>query len=278
MWLAILKTLSHAIRGALAVDEKSMAYLEHYGYLSGNPLAGTFDLAGRIASAIRALQTAAGVEPTGMVDDQTKQIMRTPRCGCLDVQHLVSEEARWRKRDLTYGVEKYIQAMSTGDQDDLMEMAWKAWTDIADIRVKRIVTGSPDVLVTAGRGRADGFDGPGGTLAYAYLPNGTDQQLILRVDLDERFVRDTSQSQGIPYLNMFTHELGHILGLEHSRQSGALMAPFLNPAVATPQQSDDIPRIQALYGPSRTPGSPSSPAPKRKMTRMIVTGEFSIEE
>ena len=52
-------------------------------------------------------------------------------------------------------------------------------------------------------------------------------------------------------LNVACHEFGHLLGLTHSKKPGALMAPYYNPFIATPQQDDDIVRVQKLYGPNQ---------------------------
>lgn len=60
---------------------------------------------------------------------------------------------------------------------------------------------------------------------------------------------------GTPGYNLFTvaaHELGHSLGLSHSRDSTALMYPkykFINAATYTLPRDDTL-GIQALYGES----------------------------
>ena len=106
-----------------------------------------------------------------------------------------------------------------------------------------------DIIVTTGKGVQHQFDGRGGTLAWAYMPQGKNEKLLMRFDLDETWVADKT-NRGILLSNVACHEFGHLLGLGHSKKSQALMAPYYNPFVSAPQADDDIPKIQKLYGPN----------------------------
>ena len=46
------------------------------------------------------------------------------------------------------------------------------------------------------------------------------------------------------------HEIGHLLGLDHSNDEDALMYPYINNALKP--RDDDITKIQKLYGPLAT--------------------------
>ena len=245
------------------VTEDAIAYLAHYGYIASgiasaaiSPVLAVFNF----AAAVMEMQAVAGLPQTGQLDDATRAKMAEPRCGVLDVMRMV-EFARWRKNNLTYRIEKYVPGMSTSDQDDLQEEGWKKWMDIADVKVTRVTGTKADITVTALEGRQNGMDGPGGTLAWCYLPTGSDSPLTLAFDLSEAYVRSLTQGQrGILYGNVDTHEKGHGLGLDHSRVSSALMAPYYSPGTSKPQANDDIPRIVALYG-AATGTPPTTPTP-----------------
>lgn len=187
-------------------------------------------------------------------------------CGFDSLNQLTDDQraaltAKWNRRALTYAVEKYPGGLSPSQWDEVFEAAFQAWEDVADISIGRVVSGSKsDIVISTGRGRGDGFDGPSGVLAYAYLPQGDDGQLWMRIDLDEAWTQPMA-------LSAITHEVGHLLGLTHSNVKTALMAPYLS-ATNKPQQNDDIPRIVGLYGPAKKLETP--PGPSGKGQRIII--------
>lgn len=249
-------------------EDKMIAWLAHYGYLAGNVQSMATDASKKnsmVSDALKRAQESAGLPATGTLDSATEAKFSQSRCGCLDVE-MMREWARWRKNSLTYFIEKRVPNLP--DVDELISLAWQDWMNVADFRI--VPATSPngaDIIISTGSGRADGFDGPSGTLAWAYLPNGTDGQLLCRFDLGETWKKDSPQG-GILFRNVACHEFGHLLGLEHSRVSSALMAPFYNPAVVSPRQTDDIPRIVALYGKPPAPPPPPPPVPLPNMIRL----------
>ena len=259
-------------------------YLAHYGYLPIGVRSVAVDEGTRerlVTVALVNFQIAAGLPTTGELDEATQTKMSQPRCGCLDVQRNVVEWARWRKTDLKYFVEKRVTGLAADVVDGLIAAAWQDWMAVADIRIAPTNSaGDADMIISTGRGRGDGFDGPSGTLAWAYLPSGNDGQLLCRFDADETWLADNPQG-GILLRNVACHEFGHLLGLEHSRVSSALMAPFYSPAVTSPRQSDDIPRIQGLYGKPTAPPQPGPPL-GANMIRLAKTlpagvhGDFTL--
>jgi hypothetical protein len=79
------------------------------------------------------------------------------------------------------------------------------------------------------------------------MPDGKDTRREIKLDDDEAWVLDPRQ-RGVCLHNVLRHEIGHVLGLPHSRRSDALMSPMYNPIIASPQALDDIPRIRVRYG------------------------------
>ena len=223
-------------------------YLAQFGYLAVPPAqAGAQSLLG--TDAVRKFQEFAGLNENGLLDAETITKMQQPRCGCKDVLRLVDQAllARWRKNRLTYFIEKRVSQLDAPTVDAQIRAAFDDWEKVCDIKF----TISPsrteaDLIISVGNGAADNFDGPGSTLAWAFLPNGSDGQLLMRFDAAENW---TVSGNGIRFRNVACHEFGHMIGLEHSRVQSALMAPYYSASIAAPQANDDIPRVQALYGP-----------------------------
>ena len=87
------------------------------------------------------------------------------------------------------------------------------------------------------------FDGPGGNLGHAYFPRyGGD----VHIDDEESWTIMSNQGENLRYI--FTHELGHSLGLDHTPIRNAIMYPNSPGAVKSVKLSDDdIKAIKALY-------------------------------
>lgn len=263
-----------------AQAQRLVAYLEWYGHFDtpeAAPLAGMMGVEAaetKLLSAVASLQSYTAMEPKGEITPQLMRILELPRCGVADVLplSLTALEAKWRKPALTYHVAEFVNSISQKDQTDLIELAWDDWEASGDVHLVGLASrttpeGLPvDIMILTGRGRAHGFDGSSGTLAWAYLPGGDDRQLIMRFDLDERWLKEGSA--GILYRNVACHEFGHLLGLDHSRVNTALMAPYYSAGVVSPQQNDDVTRIESMYGKPKTP--PTKPGGEWKV---IITGK-----
>lgn len=54
---------------------------------------------------------------------------------------------------------------------------------------------------------------------------------------------------GTDLLQVAAHEFGHVLGLQHSLEPGAIMSPFYSDSYPLRLSEDDTRGIQYLYGP-----------------------------
>ncbi len=248
-------------------------YLSFFGYV-GVHLLKNLDMAD-LKSAARAFQRWFGLKQDGIIGPKTVRAMQCPRCGCpdlldsdkkehveyLQMQERVAEQReRWTKTELTYAITGYVGGLSKTFQADCIAAAFSSWTNLIDLEIRRcsrLKFKEADIVITHGKGKEHGFDGQGGTLAWAYLPNGN-KQLMMRFDLAETWVK-SPKDRGIHFQTVAAHEIGHLLGLKHSKVRGALMAPYYNPFVGKPQAKDDITRVQSLYGPSGLPQSITQP-------------------
>lgn len=183
---------------------------------------------------------------------------------------------RWNKRDLAYCIYDRVPGIAADDFADVIGAGYKAWAAACDLRFTQVTDyRKADLLVLARR-----IDRKGGILAEHQLPPGNDMQLRGWLDLAESWTLDM-------LLGVWTHELGHGVGLSHTNTPNSLMNPFWNPAISTPQ-TWDIEAVQALYGASKpanptqppvqpSPGSPSSFTGMVEIPPGLMPGVYRLE-
>lgn len=238
------------------------AFLTEFGYLDPTL---THD-EGAVETAVATAQEAYGVPVTGEVDAMTERaFVRIPRCGVSDAWRAMEALNRWGPRHLSYAVEATPRGSGLTQELALLEIAaaFQSWSGVCGLTFERIQSTSQcNLLIGVGRGSRAGFDGQSGTLAWAELPptDGHTRQLTMRFDLDENYVAALT-GNGILLENVACHEIGHMLGLNHTNVQGSLMLPTYNPRIPKPT-SDDIRRAVERYGPpAAAPVPPTGPVP-----------------
>ncbi|NOQ75154.1 MAG: matrixin family metalloprotease [Crocinitomix sp.] len=151
--------------------------------------------------------------------------------------------------DLTYHFENGTPDIAGAGEEVIVENAMAEWVLHAGLTFTETGTvglaNSIDISWASGdHGDGNAFDGPSGTLAHAYYPQYGGE---MHFDEAETW---TTGGGGIDLFAVAVHELGHALGLAHSDNGSAVMAPYYAGAI-TGLHSDDIAGIQALY--SSTP-------------------------
>uniref|UniRef100_A0A667XZF8 Matrix metallopeptidase 13a n=1 Tax=Myripristis murdjan TaxID=586833 RepID=A0A667XZF8_9TELE len=214
------------------------------------------------------MQRFFGLTITGMLDSETVEMMKKPRCGVPDTKlarfSTFGNNLKWEKNSLTYRIENYTPDMSRSEVDDSIERALQVWARVTPLRFTRLYSGTADIMISFGSGyHGDSypFDGPGNTLAHAFAPSeynsiGGDAHF----DEDETFTFNSDR--GYILFLVAAHEFGHSLGLSHSDDPGALMYPvysFTRPDTFILPR-DDVNGIQSLYGPNPDE-DPVSPGP-----------------
>jgi hypothetical protein len=172
--------------------------------------------------------------------------------------------SEWDKLDITY-------AFINGTNDIPGDREWQdvrdgfaIWAEQTPLTFTEASDSSQaDIVIGWARGDhgdGDPFDGPGDVLAHASYPNPYQpEQVILHFDEDEDWV--DGPNEDVDLVTVAAHEIGHTLGLDHSRDPNSLMFP----SYSGPHRfldNDDIAGVQSLYGlRADAPAPPETPQP-----------------
>ncbi|KAH7123614.1 hypothetical protein B0J11DRAFT_315941 [Dendryphion nanum] len=210
----------------------------------------------QMPSAIRKIQRVLRVPETGEYNERMERVMSRPRCGT-EAAYNESEATipdggnrkrfvlwgpKWNRNPITYRFINYTNDLPENDQRSLISNAFAQWTQYLPLKISPTPTNNA---------RADihirfvplGPSEP----AYAYtnmIADGTSLSSgLINITFNDDYAWDDTR------LFNFTavHEIGHALGLSHSKVEDAIMWPYYE-GLIRPMNPDDIAAVHSLYG------------------------------
>ena len=162
---------------------------------------------------------------------------------------------KWNKDVLTYCIMNLTPKLTEETINQQIDSAFKVWKRNSALKFKKVKPNETiDIKISfCQREHGDGFPfkGTGGVLAHGFYPPRGD----LHFDAEENWV-DKKTPPGHNLFVVAVHEIGHCLGLNHSKNRDSVMFPSYKHELSDklPHSilcEEDIIRIQTAYGKPR---------------------------
>ncbi|XP_065879933.1 metalloendoproteinase 5-MMP-like [Euphorbia lathyris] len=264
-----IKNLEGCHKGESITGLKQLkGYLQKFGYIQANNLANNDEFDDVLEEAIKNYQHNYHLHPTGILDNSTASQMMKPRCGVADRVNVTTNTQHKTLHTLAHysffpGPRKWpaetthlryrfissrVQVPGTENIRPICAKAFQKWAQVTHFTFEEVSESSEAELEIGFFERFHGddypFDGTKGTLAHASAPTSGK----CHFDSDERWSQNPGPNE-VDLESVAVHEIGHLLGLDHSEDRNAIMFAYFGYGITKRElATDDIQGIRALYG------------------------------
>ncbi|KAL8106105.1 metalloendoproteinase 1-like [Apium graveolens] len=219
-------------------------YLQNIGYIDSDPsntniTTNIFD--DLLESALKTYQSYYNLNVTGVLDDNTVSLLSQPRCGVRDFPEerpdysFFPGKPKWWTFNLTFA----FAPGTRGDAIDAVANALEDWSSVSPFKftVNNVFDDANFKI------NFQSINWPHKPLAFSTEPRDGK----LHFNADEKWVNG-QVAGGYDIESVGLHEIGHLLGLEHSKDPNAVMYPYISSdTVKIKLQPDDIQGLKVLY-------------------------------
>jgi hypothetical protein len=255
-----LKLKSASIGAEDPEINKVQKYLTRFGYLTNTISPGTLDES--TSEAIAKFQQVMNLKVSGKLDAKTAEALEKPRCGTPDVGVVEmtsgGASAEFVLRGCSYNQTQFTFRFVNGTGDipgtqerNAVRNAFNTWAAaLCSVTFQERTADPVDFEIgwfTGNHGDGSAFDGVGNTLAHAFYPPPCGGIHAGECHFDEAETWSlTGAGSTFDLETVALHEIGHLLGLDHSSVGGSVMFPSYG-GVRRALTQDDIDGIRRLY-------------------------------
>lgn len=240
-------------------------YLTRFGYLTAPAVAGTIDPA--TANGLLLFQRVSGLEQTGRLDLATQETMLAYRCGVPDAGLVTALRSgvevrfhlsgcRYNKRRFTYRFLNGTPDVGGDGEQAAVRRAFNTWASVlTGVSFTQVTHEPSDFAIAWHRGKhgdSDPFDGSGdfsNTLAHAFFPPPCGGSFAGELHFDD--AEKWRLRAGVGVVDVQTvalHEIGHLLGLDHTTDRNAVMNANIDIIKSRRQLTrDDIRGVRRIF-------------------------------
>lgn len=187
-----------------------------------------------------------------------------PRCGVQDnvavdsnvrpKRYVSFDFKKPKTKEFTYSISKYSNQLKRQQIDKEIARAFDFWSAYTDLTFTKKQKSSMHIELSFEKyshGNCARFDGPGGVLAHAGITRYHTHDFYgydIHFDDSERWLDGDKFWSGKNLFQIAVHEIGHILGLDHSNQPSSVMFSYYRFNTNFRLNANDIRNIRALYG------------------------------